>query len=119
MADPRGLAKHLEHVMVAEAVERVATVVARHGDAHATLREFVQERDAAPARRAAGDSILQIEAAHRQAHHADAGLGGEIHRLPHGLWRLRSEAAAVTSHELGPHSPPEHRTSDVGPGPRA
>src|SRR6267143_602185 len=96
-------------VVVTEAVERVATVVARHGDAHATLREFVQERDAAPARRAAGDSILQIEVAHRQAHHADAGLGGEIERLAHDLGRLDGEAAAVTADDLAPEAAPQYR----------
>ena len=113
MADARGLAEHLEHVVIAESMERVATVVTGHRDGHAPRRELVQQRDAAPARGVLGDPALQIEIAHRQAHHADPGLRGEIEGLAHDLRRLDGEAAAVTADDPASEAPPEDGAGDV------
>src|SRR5215470_9504761 len=81
VTDARGLAEHLEHVVVPVAVKGVAAVVAGDGDAHAAGGQLVQQRYAAPARRPSWHAILKIEVAHRKADHADAGLDNEIERL--------------------------------------
>jgi hypothetical protein len=54
MADPRRLAHHLQHVHVAIGVERIAGVVGGEADADAARLHLVDQRDAPPARRAAG-----------------------------------------------------------------
>src|SRR5947209_916712 len=73
--DARRLAIDLKHVEIAIGIERIARVVARdhYGDARGV--ELVQGRDATPARRAAGDAVLQIHVAHRQRHDRDARFG--------------------------------------------
>ena len=74
MQDARRLAEDLEHVEIAIGVERVARVVARDHHGHARRLQFVQRRNAAPARRAAGLPVLQIHVAHRQADDGEARL---------------------------------------------
>ena len=52
MQDARRLAEHLEHVEIAIGIERIAGVVGGDGDRHAARLQLVQQRHAAPARRA-------------------------------------------------------------------
>ena len=80
MGDAGRLAKHLQHVEVAIGVEGVARVVGREDDLNSRGLELVQERDAAPSRRAAGSSVLQVHVAHWQRDDGDAGLGDPVDR---------------------------------------
>ena len=54
LGDADGLAEDLEHVEVAVGVERVAGVVAGEGERDAAGPDLLGDRDAAPARGAAG-----------------------------------------------------------------
>ena len=119
MADARGLAEHLEHVVVPEAVERVAAVIARHGDANAPGRELVHEGHAPPARGAPGHAILQVQVAHRETDDADPGLGDEVERFRHGVGRLDGQAAAVTAGDPASEATAHHRARQVRQRPRA
>ena len=59
--------------------------------------ELVQQRDAAPARRAAGGAVLQVHVAHRQADDGDAGLGDGAERRLDEVLRLDGERAAMAA----------------------
>ncbi len=75
LADPHCLLEDLVHVEVTVGAEGVAGIVAGEGQRDATGLDFVDQRDAAPARGAARLPALQIEVAHRQADDGDSGLG--------------------------------------------
>ena len=107
MGDPHRLCEHLERVVIAIGVERVAAVVARcHGPA--ARSELVEQGHAAPARRAVAGAIHQIEVAHRQTDDGQTRLGDQIHRPVRFRGRLQRQAAAMADDDL-PAKPPFDR----------
>jgi hypothetical protein len=98
MADARRLAHHFQHVHVAIGVERIARVVGGEADADAARAHLVDQRDA-PAARGAGRArfrpVLQVEVAHRQADHVDAGLCHQVERVQRPRLVLHGERAAM------------------------
>src|SRR5262249_54675109 len=119
MADPSRLAKHLDHVVVPEAVERVPAVVAGDRETDAAGRELVQQRDTTPARRAAGHAILQVEVAHRKTDHADVSLGDAIERLGDYIRGLDGQATAVTAHDAAGEPSAERGARQMRQRPRS
>jgi hypothetical protein len=89
-SDTDGLLIHLHRVQVPPGVEGVADIVAAAGDGHAGFHEFMEQRDAPPARgqRRTGDlgddvgrrpcAPLQVEIAERQGNDVQAGLAHEF-----------------------------------------
>ena len=73
---------------------------------------------AAPARSAAGRAVLQVEIAHRQADHRDAGSGDEVQRAQRLVRLLRGERAAVPAEDPAGEAVAERRLRDVAKRPR-
>src|SRR4030095_11919214 len=71
MSNAGGLGHDLEHVVVAEGVERIAAIVGGDRQVDASTLELVQQRDAAPARRASGAAALQVHVANRPRYLAE------------------------------------------------
>src|SRR5260370_12604775 len=97
MGDARGLCHHLEHVVGAEGVERVATIVRGDGDLDAFSLELMEQRHAAPARRAAGVAALQIHVTHRQADDGNASVSDGRQSLAHEFVVLDGQGTAMTA----------------------
>ena len=76
-------------------VERIARVVGGEGDADPALLHLVHEGDSAPARRLGRSPALQVQVAHREAHHADSGSRDEVESGKRLGLLLNRERAAV------------------------
>ncbi|MCY1520552.1 hypothetical protein D9M68_553340 [compost metagenome] len=97
LCDERGRAQRLDRVEAAEAAERVLHVVAREQQRNAARMRFLDQRDAALARRAPGDGVLQQQVGGGQRHHGDRRARHGVQRgegLRLGLGRQRAEVAA-------------------------
>ena len=119
MADSGRLAHHLQHVEVAVGVERIARVVGGEGDADPALLHLVHEGDAAPARCPRGSPALEVQVAHREAHHAQAGPGDEVEGRKRLGLLLDRERAAVAGGDRGVEPGLEHafgHVAEVGGG---
>ena len=76
--NPNGLAKGIDHVMIAIGMERIAAIVASERDGNAALTHFMDRRDTAPARRPSATTVLKIQIYRRQRYHRDTRLGAEV-----------------------------------------
>ena len=102
MGDAHRLAEDLDHVEIAIGIERIAGVVGGDRDRNPVLDEFVQQGDAAPARRAVGDAVLQVHVAHGQRDDGDAGFGDPLQRcLGFGVGLDRKRATMTDDDAAG------------------
>ena len=108
MGDPNPLGEHFQHVEIAVGVEGIAGVVARQHDGDAGRLQLVQQRDAAPARRAAGRSVLQIEVAQWQADDADARVADPRDHLALARVVLNGETAAMPAQDFPAEAVAQH-----------
>ena len=116
MGHARRLAEDLEGIEIAIGIEGVAGVVGGDRDINPRSLQFVQQRHAARARGAAGNTILKIEIAHRQRHHGDAGFG---HLVDGGLdlvLLLPGEGTAMADRDLAGEAMAQGRLGDVAQG---
>ena len=113
MQDAGGFAVDLHHVVVAVAVERVAAIVGGDSHGNAACSHLVQQGHAAPARGAAGGTVLKVEIAHRQRHHGDARLRHEVEGAKRLLRFLGREAAAVAAQDAALEAVAKRRLGDA------
>ena len=76
--NPHGLTKSIDHVVIAISMERITAIVAGDRDRYAAPADFVDRRDAAPARRPLTAPVLKIKIYGWQRDHGDTRFGAEV-----------------------------------------
>ena len=111
--NPNGLAKGIDHVMIAIGMERIAAVVASDRDGYAALTHFKDRRDTAPARRPSATTVLKIQIYRRQRYHRDTRLGAEVEGPADLLFGLDRKAATMATNHATLESIAQNRSGDM------
>src|SRR5258707_620277 len=97
MQDANGLAKRVDHVVIAVGIETVAAIVAGGGNADSALDHLVHHRDPAPTRRAAAVPVLEIHIDRRQCHDGYVRFSQQVERPVDLTLALHRKAAAMAT----------------------